>query len=218
MKDRYGRYLDRLDGLADEGRRLASNTREVMKTTYLADNTGVQNWLVRVDNILNTVFGAESPHYQHFEAIAQSKAINRPREAEQIIGILEGAKEDLEQGFLLSQEELVAGEVFDSVLEQAEHLSDRGYGIAAGVLGRVVLEDALKRLSSMGEIDQDQPAASLNQALRDSGVYGKPQWRQVQAWLDIGNSAAHGEIDDFTDRDIAEMLAGVGEFLARYLV
>ena len=42
-------------------------------------------------------------------------------------------------------------------------------------------------------------AATLNDGLQDRGRYGKPQWRLVQAWLDIGNSVAHGKFSDYNE-------------------
>jgi hypothetical protein len=41
--------------------------------------------------------------------------------------VLQGALSDLEGGFLVGQEFLVAGEVFDSVLEEGKHLNEKGH-------------------------------------------------------------------------------------------
>ena len=215
---RYDRYLERLDDLIEEGGDLAHQTEEIMGAEYLADDSRVQSWLVRIDNLLRGVFGEDSPHHSHFSTIASSNTISRPSQAERIVGLLEGAKDDLEGGFLLRQEQLVAGEVFDSVLEKAEHLDDRGFHVPAAVLGRVALENALKQKASEHGIDQSQKASGINQDLRQAEVYGKPEWRQVQAWLDLGNAAAHGDEDSFDPAAVGDMLSGVQGFLAKHLV
>jgi len=31
--------------------------------------------------------------------------------------------------------------------------------------------------------------------IEEAGRFTQPQWRMVQAWLDIGNAAAHGKFD-----------------------
>ena len=61
-------------------------------------------------------------------------------------------------------------------------------------------------------------AADLNDALKSAGVYSQPEWRQVQAWFDIRNEAAHGKTE-FGARDKAQvgaMLQGVRAFITRY--
>ena len=47
-------------------------------------------------------------------------------------------------------------------------------------------------------------------------VYNPFQHRSVQAWLDIRNSAAHGNYDDYDHQQVAAMIQGVGDFMARY--
>jgi hypothetical protein len=36
----------------------------------------------------------------------------------------------------------------------------------------------------------------------------------IQAWLDVGNAAAHGKTDEFHEQDVVKMLDGISEFLA----
>jgi len=40
-----------------------------------------------------------------------------------------------------------------------------------------------------------------------------PEWRQVQAWVDIGNAAAHGKFSDYTEHDVSNMLNGIESFI-----
>jgi HEPN domain-containing protein len=99
-------------------------------------------------------------------------------------------------------------------MEQTKHLASRGFKDPAAILVRVVVEDALRRLCLLEGIDSTAKAASLNEALRNSGRFLKPQWRTVQAWLDIGNAAAHGSFDDYTGEDVQRMIEDVERFLA----
>ena len=57
-------------------------------------------------------------------------------------GILRAAREDYANGYLFDIKQLIAAEVFDDLLEQAEHLLDAGYQEAAAVLAGAVLEDS----------------------------------------------------------------------------
>ena len=120
----------------------------------------------------------------------------------------------VEKGYLLGQEFLTAGEVFDSVLEQAKHLVKNEYKDPAAILARVVLEDALKRLARAESIDDKQKASSINDELKAKGKYPQPQWRLIQSWLDIGNAAAHGKFTEYSKDDVVKLIEGVEGFIA----
>jgi hypothetical protein len=135
-------------------------------------------------------------------------------EVHPLIGLLAGASDDLEKGYLLGQEFLIAGEVFDSVLEQAKYLVTSGYKDPAAILARVVLEDALKRLARGEGIDDTPRASRINDELKAIGKCPQPQWRLIQAWLDIGNAAAHGKFDEYNKEDVVKLLEGVEGFVA----
>jgi HEPN domain-containing protein len=115
---------------------------------------------------------------------------------------------------LHGQEFLIAGEIFDSVLEQAKYLVTSGYKDPAAILARVILEDALKRLARGEGIDDTLRASRINDELKAISKYSQPQWRLIQAWLDIGNAAAHGKFDEYSREYVVKLLEGVGGFVA----
>jgi hypothetical protein len=181
--------------------------------SWIEQKAPLHEWLVQVKNIIETTFGPGSPQTRELRRLADGGVVDA-RGVSQLIGVLRGSHGDLVHGFLAKQEFLLAGEVFDSVLQEAQHLLATDHKDPAAVLGRVVLEDALKRLARSHELEVATTAGRVNEALRTAGVYGQPQWRQVQAWLDIGNAAAHGNFDQYTTEQVASLLAGVEAFLA----
>jgi len=50
--------------------------------------------------------------------------------------------------------------------------------------------------------------------LKKLEIYSQPQWRLIQAWLDIGNSAAHGNFEKYTKDDVNNMINGIEQFIA----
>jgi hypothetical protein len=214
VKSKYEVPAKRLEELIQEGKQVAALERDSSVGPYIQDQVPLNAWLVKVENIIEAVFGRESPHQR---ALAKSME-GHPEHAYEvlrIVGVLTGALDDLKGGFLDRQEQLVAAEVFDSVIDQAKHLAVKGFKDPAAVLARVVIEDALRRLCRAEGLDSNGKAASLNEALRNSGRFLKPQWRAIQAWLDIGNSAAHGSFDDYTEADVKNMIDDIERFLAR---
>src|SRR5262249_30504062 len=120
----------------------------------------------------------------------------------------------LEKGFLARQEFIISAALFDDLLGQAQHLCENGYKDPAAVLARVVLEDSLRRLARSASIDDSTKASTINEELKKAGRFTQPRWRLVQSWLDIGNAAAHGKFDQYTQADVAKLIEDLRRFLA----
>ena len=160
---------------------------------------------------------SESPHYIHFKEVLPQYGvlhIGHSHNIYPIIGVLNGAPDDLQQGYLIGQEFLIAGDVFDSILEQAEELVHNKYKDPAAVLARVVIENTLRKLAKSESIDDTLKASAINDELKKKGRLTQPQWRYAQAWLDIGNAAAHGEFDKYALEDVSTMIQSIRQFIA----
>jgi hypothetical protein len=211
------RLADRMRELIAEGKGVAALERSSgYGVPYIQDKAALHSWLSKVTNIIETSFGGQSSQSRHLSQLMPKgiQSLAYSYEVLSIVGLLSGAVDDLEKGYLLKQEFLIAGEVFDSLLEQANHLNQTGYKNPAAVLGRVVLEEALRRIARREGMDSGEKASTINDLLKNAGIYAQPRWRMVQAWLDIGNAAAHGKVSDFTEQDVAKMLEGISSFLA----
>lgn len=218
LNPKYQRYATRFGELIQEGENVAKLERPSSIGNFIQDkdNIPLHAWLVNVSNIIETVFGSESPHFRHFKGLTPKGVshVSHSYDIHPIIGLLTGALDDLENGYLLGQEFIIASEVFDSVLGQAKHLVQNGYKDPAAVLARVVLEDALKRLARAEGIDDTQKTSRVNDELKKIGRYPQPQWRLIQAWLDIGNAAAHGKFSEYNDEDVEKLIEDIERFLA----
>ena len=221
-KSDTARIAERLRGLVEEGKKVASleKASPYSSVEYIQDKDKVhlQAWLSKTMNIVEATFGPDSPQYRHLRELMPNGPyhIGHSYEVYPIVGMLTGALDDLENGFLRNQDMLISAEVFDNVLDQAAELTRLRYKDPAAVLLRVVLEGALQRLCAARNVDSGKTASHLNDALKDHGVYAQPQWRLIQSWLDIGNAAAHGKFDDYSQDDLSNALQGVTQFLALY--
>lgn len=102
-------------------------------------------------------------------------------------------------------------EILDSVVDQAELLFSSGHVLPAAVLGRIVLERWLRELATKQNIpDADTAKATvLNDKLKQASAFSTPKWRQIQTYIDVGNSAAHGKVGEFSDDDVSRLLVFV---------
>jgi hypothetical protein len=224
LPPKYQRFANRLRELIEEGKQVAKLPKPSRNGSEVyiqkEDRVVLQSWLTKVGSILEMIFGPQSLQVRHLKEVMP----NGPRLVEDdddifpIIGVLNGALDDLEKGYLTGREFVIAGEIFDSVLEQAKHLNESGYKDPAAVLVRVVIEDALRRISRTEEgVDDTLNATRLNDELRRVQRYPQPQWRLVQSWLDIGNAAAHGKFSEYSKDDVKGLIEDVERFLAAEL-
>ena len=166
-----------------------------------------------VDAILATTLDrlapANSPYRESISSIMADK-----------VGALRALRRDYDAGYLASVQSLVRAEVFANFLEMAEHLLQQGYKDPCAVLVGGVLEDHLRSLCQGRGIPlqtsgKPKRADSMNNALAAAGVYSKLDQKNVTAWLDLRNKAAHAQYDEYNADQVRTLLAGVREFAAR---
>jgi hypothetical protein len=217
LNPKYQRYADRLRELINKSEDIAANTiSNIFSNGVIADKIQLNSWLANVEHILEITFGRGSSYFRRFEESTRLKTVYL-FQLEPIVGVLKGALNDLKDGFLLGQELLVASEVFDSLLEQAKYLSESGNKDLAAMLARVVIENALRRIARQEKIDDTQRVAKINDDFKKADRYSEPMRSQIQAWLAIGNSAAHGDFNDYDEKQVKSMTEGIRGFLAQEL-
>ncbi|MDX6528723.1 MAG: hypothetical protein QOH41_1013 [Blastocatellia bacterium] len=143
---------------------------------------------------------------------------------ELIVGIVRALKIDLEDGYLYSFSELVRGEMFENLIEMSEHLVEEGYKDAAAVIAGASLESHLRQLSNKCGVSVDytakdgstkkKKAESLNQEL-GKNAYSLFDQKQITAWLDLRNNAAHGNYAEYDKDQVVKMIDWVADFISK---
>jgi hypothetical protein len=125
-----------------------------------------------------------------------------------VAGLIESARDLVANGFVGQMKFLLHAEVFATMIEQAKALLDAGHLIPSAVLGRIVMENWLKDQAERAgiEVPESAKASGINDSLKKAEVFSVPKWRQVQAYLDVGNAAAHGQAESFSREDVARLL------------
>lgn len=136
------------------------------------------------------------------------------------VGSLRALRRDYDEGYLSTVQGLIRAELFADFLEMAGHLLEQGYKDPAAVLVGGVLEEHLRALCSARSIPVEvsgrpKKTDTMNSDLSRAGVYNKLDQKNVTAWLDLRNKAAHGQYDEYTREQVGTMLSGVSEFTAR---
>ena len=219
VNPRYRRYIHRLEALIERGDELSQPANFQQRKGYPdqfrddEDSERYSGWQLNCHHILGAVFGEESVALKRF---LRPKRIFGRQYVRKQVSILSAALEDLKGGFLLGQEMLVAGAVYDDVLAEASALQRAGHARASAVLARTVLEGALRRLARAMDIDHTGKIGGVNDRLKDNDIYHQARWRRIRSLLDIGNAAAHSDDDwaQYSHADVAGMIDDIEGFLA----
>jgi hypothetical protein len=169
------------------------------------------------------ISGMTSPYTQQVEHIVGRSDWDGYK-VRSLIGVVEALKHDLEAGYMQTTEELIHGELFSDFLEMASHLLDEGYKDPAAVVGGAALEGHLRQLAKKINIEtmttvesniKPKKAESLNSEIVKAAGYSVLDQKNITAWLDLRNKAAHGHYDAYTSQQVAIMLAGIRDFITR---
>jgi hypothetical protein len=142
-----------------------------------------------------------------------------------IMSIARALRSDLSNGFLTNVKEIIHGELFSDFLDMADYLSKEGFKDAAAVMTGGVLESHLHQLAIKHNIDLEivvnsdvkpKKANQLNTELTKKDVYNLLEQKNITAWLDLRNKAAHAKYEEYTKDHVSLMLLGVRGFISHY--
>ncbi len=179
--------------------------------------------ITRTKTAVEKITGMESHYTKDIFTIIEEHS-HPVYKTELIIGILTALRNDLNDGFLTSLSEIVRGETFDTYLQMAEYLLAEGYKDAAAVIAGSTLEAQLRQLCAKYAINGTQTtsdgkvrpktASQINQEL-GKVAYSSFDQKQISAWQDIRNNAAHGNYGAYTDKQVAQFIEWLHDFIAK---
>jgi hypothetical protein len=176
-------------------------------------------WRNQTLSFLVNLLGAEHIYSRNFDENVKQPYSGQVKNG---LGILRAVSGDLSSGWLNDIRTLVSAEVFNDLLEQAEQLQQAGYKDAAAVLAGAVLERHLRAMCVRRVIGLLKPNGKhkmindLNDELGKGGAYNALKKKQITAWADLRNNAAHGNTTAYTDSDVDALLRDVSDFCANF--
>lgn len=184
------------------------------------------NWTARTGELLTRIYPTKDNQYhKQYNKFRANISMNRLHSNSykallEIIGILEAAKYELENGLLDKLKSLLQADIFADFLEMGEHLLKEGYKDAAAVIIGSVLEDTLRKLAQANGImtisdkGKNLTIEPLNVELEKAGLYNQLVKKQITSWSDLRNNAAHGHFDQYDNKQVEMMLQFVQVFSA----
>ena len=133
---------------------------------------------------------------------------------------LEAISEAISNGLLVRLEGIVTAEVFDSLLEQAEHVLRKTTFWLRACWAAAVLEEHLRAWctdKSCSPTKAKPTLADYNSELYAAKEYDVAAMKHVDAMIAVGNNAAHNK-PGLDNAGVTRLLRDLREFLARYAV
>lgn len=173
-------------------------------------------WATSVLNLFQRAFGENSSHYKNFSDKYQMFR-GYSYEAETCRGIFRAAKDDYTNGYIFNVRALIKAELLsDDVLDQAKELLKNGYKDPACILAGIALEVTVKEMCTKQGIKHGK-LDKMNADLCKAGKYNTAKQKQITAWADLRNKAAHGDWDAYDHADVDDLIKGVERFIADFL-
>jgi len=211
----------RIQQLLDQSSGVLSTRKNSPYGGCSVDSGALAGLRASVLSFIAMVYGNNHSHYSEFDSATDSSQEYKAKKGH---AILLSIQNEIEGGWVFALKQLVSAEIFSDFLEMAEHLLSQDYKDPAAVMIGSVLEENLRQLCLANEIDTkiekdgsfiSKKADRLNADLAKSVIYTKLDQKAVTMWLDLRNKAAHGKYEEYSKEQVAIMLQGVTEFLAR---
>ncbi|NUN59645.1 MAG: hypothetical protein HUU13_00815 [Burkholderiaceae bacterium] len=213
--------VTRADQLIAMGKQVVTTRKREEYSLDSVDAASMKGFRVAVLSFIDRVYGREHPHFAEFQGCTDNGYLYN---AENGLAIIHTIRDEIAGGWLFTVRSLVAAEVFADFLEMAEHLLESGYKDPAAVVGGSVLEEHIRQLCNKHSIAVDEQknekqvpkkADRLNAELAAANAYSKLDQKQITAWLDLRNNAAHGNYSAYAKEQVEQLLVGVTNFMVR---
>jgi len=215
-------FIKQLEGILQDYKALAARSQH----NDLSDlpKNDRQALITRGMAAIRRISGDASPYAKDAERLVKDHPALHVHSSS-VIGVVQALLDDVRAGYLTSLVELVHADLFADFLEMAQHLLDTGYKDAAAVIAGSALESHLRALCLKSGIPAEstktdgtivpKKADALNAELASGGVYSRLDQKNVTAWLDLRNKAAHGKYSEYNKDQVVLMIAAVRDFLGR---
>ena len=231
------KYAERLAELIRRGEAVSVSRKTEMSENWVTGKTTSRvvetvdwpefvQWRTNCTTLLDQLVPTSSAHRVTADGF---KTIKNNRYSLQFgIQFLKAVSEDFDQGFFDDIGTQIEAEIAADYLGQAKtlvesELREQISSAPAAVLSGAVLERCLRSMCE--QLSPPEPTTLNNgkpltlnpliDALRKRGAFNELRAKQLRAWADIRNSAAHGRFEEFTTDEVKAMVRGIELFLTQ---
>jgi hypothetical protein len=217
-------FLKRVDELIRQGDAVLATRQQNEWAADWVDEGVFSGFRAAALSFLKNLYGSDHPYFRDFDQRCDANDTDKARAGREILA---SVKAELTGGWLVTARGLLSAEIFADFLEMSAYLLEQKYKDAAAVIAGSVLEEQLRQLCATHGIPSSvqkgadlvpKKADTLNAELAGANVYNKLDQKNVTAWLDLRNKAAHGKYGEYTIQQVEHMQRAITEFMARHTV
>lgn len=240
--DVFNKYLARLNERIQEGERIYEvikyvsfgsvtdpvQGRRVLTQQEREEQANLQGWYLNYLSLLDQIIHPRSVHRKLLE---ETESYVEASDLNICLSRLKGLKDDFQKGFLGDLGLEIEAAIVADYMGQAEQLLAEGQSgkydyVPAAVLAGAVLEKSLRTLcdkqspsiSTVNNNGKPLTLTPLIDVLKKNNLFNELTAKQLRAWADIRNSAAHGHFDEFNRSQVDLMIQGINNFLATHMI
>ncbi|MFB8268291.1 hypothetical protein ACFC96_16955 [Streptomyces sp. NPDC055955] len=210
-----GKMVEQLDVLIFEYQKLIATRSD---TTFASDRAKLL--ASRLESAIDRLAVPGSSYIQQLDVYRVEKRVKY--KIREIHSIALALRDDLKAGWTSSVMELVHADTHSDYLQMAETLLAAGYKDPAAVITGTSLEVHIRMLCTKHGVDTELPSGApkkadvMNADLKKTGVYNEARKKQVTAWMDLRNKAAHGDYTSYDEYQARMFIDGVRDFMLKY--
>lgn len=214
--------IKRIDQLITQGHKVLSTKKDSAWSDDYVEMGLQMGFRTASLSFIKNLYGETHPYYTDFKERVKGQAYY---ETENGINILGSIKNEIENDWLISIKQMVSAEIFSDFFEMSKYLLDQKYKDPAAVMIGSVLEEHLRLLCKNNSVDitfmkgndlVPKKADTINADLVKAGVYGVLEQKNITAWLDLRNRAAHGKYTEYSQEQVELMYQGVLNFIMTF--
>ncbi len=200
------------DATIEEGEEI----KKTCKRLYFSGNKKTitseifEAWTMNCLSLLKSTFGSSSPHYDRFTGV---KFFDFYNSTQIYLGILKGAKKDLEKGYFFHKDLMLSVNIYDALISRARQYLTRGKPEKAGTILETTLLEILIKICENRKVksDQSEKVNDLVDKLENLGIIPQ-QAAQSLKEIDALLNSETKETSSFEDA-----MAWIESFLNDYL-
>lgn len=146
MIDVKQKIMDRFSDLISRGEEIKNTCKRLyfLGNKKTIDPQVFEAWRTSCLSLLHSTFGSSSPHYSGF---TNMKFFDHYNSTLIYLGILQGAKDDIEKGYFYHKDLMLSVNLFTSLLQKAQEMAEAGMGQKAVAIMEAVTWEILHKLA-----------------------------------------------------------------------
>lgn len=215
METRAQKYIKQIDGLLAKFPSVKRDWHPSTFEGFFKDTTSYEALITESYSLLAHIYGKNHPHVQRTVSAINEASLHS---LEQIEGILEGTRSNLEAGLLEDLTSKILMDLKADFLSTSQQLMEEGQKDPAAVLACVVLEDSLKRLAAKHRIDSlsDKEMSVVAGSLLAKGIIEKTTNQSIQSFKALRNAALHAQWSEVSVESLKLLLVFLPPFIEKH--